>query len=258
MPRFAANISFLFADVDFLQRFGAARQAGFRAVEFHFPYAYKASDLVAAANQARLEVALFNLPAGDWDKGERGIACDPGRVAEFRHGVARAIEYARALDCPRINCLAGIPPRDADPDRVLSTFLDNLRFAADALADQGLLLVTEPVNTRSVPGFYLTTTAQALDIMREVGADNLKIQYDIFHMQIMEGDLAKTIESALPQIGHMQFADVPDRHEPGTGEVNFDFLFDRIDRIGYDGWIGAEYLPAKGTVEGLGWFERYR
>ncbi len=257
MPRFAANISFLFANVDFLQRFGAARKAGFRAVEFHFPYAHAATDLAAAAEQAGEPVVLFNLPAGNWDKGERGIACDPSRVREFREGVARAIGYARALECPRINCLAGVPPRDADPDQVLSTFVDNLKFAADALADQKLMLVMEPINTRSVPGFYLNTTAQALDIMREVGADNLKIQYDIFHMQIMEGDLAQTIESALPQIGHIQFADVPDRHEPGTGEVNFDFLFDRIDRIGYDGWIGAEYLPAGGTAEGLSWLKRY-
>jgi hydroxypyruvate isomerase len=181
----------------------------------------------------------------------------PDRVLEFRDGVATAIEYARALDCPRVNCLAGIAPADADPDQLLSTFVENLQYAADAFAEEGLMLLMEPINTRTFPGFYLNTTAQALDILREVGADNLKIQYDIFHMQVMEGDLAKTIESALAQIGHIQFADVPERHEPSTGEINFNFLFDWIDRVGYDGWIGAEYTPAKGTVEGLGWLKRY-
>jgi hydroxypyruvate isomerase len=257
MPRFAANLSFLFAETDFLRRFDAAHKAGFAGVEFHFPYAYRPDELAAAATQAGVEVVLFNLPAGDWAKGERGFACHPHRVEEFRDGVVRAIEYARALDCRRVNCLAGIAPADADPEELLSTFVENLKFAADMFADESMTLLMEPVNTRTIPGFYLNTTAQALDILREVGAGNLKIQYDIFHMQIMEGDLAKTIESALPDIGHIQFADVPDRHEPGTGEINFDFLFDWIDRVGYQGWVGAEYLPAKTTLEGLGWLKRY-
>jgi hydroxypyruvate isomerase len=257
MPKFAANLSFLFTDVDFLRRFDVARKAGFRGVEFHFPYAYPPADIDNAAKSAGVEVVLFNLSAGNWEKGERGIACDPDRVTEFRDTVPPAIEYARALACPRVNCLIGIPPPQADPDQVLSTVIDNLRFASNACADAGLILVMEPINTRTVPGFYLNTTAQSLDLIREVGADNLKIQYDIFHMQIMEGDLAKTIESVLPNIGHIQFADVPDRHEPGTGEVNFEFLFQWIDRVGYDGWIGAEYVPATATVEGLGWLKRY-
>src|SRR6266545_7073177 len=249
MPRFAANTSFLFTEAPFLERFEAARRSGFGAVEFHFPYASSPAEVAAAAKGAGAQVVLFNLPAGHWEQGERGIACHPDRVVEFRDGVARAIEYARALECPRVNCLAGIAPGDADPDRVSATFVDNLRHAADALAGEGVELVIEPLNTRSIPDFYLDTTAQALDIIREVGSANLKIQYDIFHMQIMEGDLAKTIESALPHIGHIQFADVPDRHEPGTGEVNFEFLFDWIDRIGYGGWIGAEYLPARRTSD---------
>jgi hydroxypyruvate isomerase len=257
MPKFAANLSFLFTEVDFLRRFEAARDVGFQAVEFHFPYTFPRDALADVARQAGVQVVLFNLPAGDWEKGERGIACDPARVTEFRNGVGAALDYARALDCPRVNCLAGIPPQGADADQVLTTFVENLRFAADAFLDEKRMLVMEPINTRSIPGFYLNTTAQALDIIREVGADNLKIQYDIFHMQIMEGDLTKTIESALPQIGHIQFADVPDRHEPGSGEVNFDYVFRGIDRIGYEGWVGAEYVPLSGTREGLGWLKRY-
>jgi hydroxypyruvate isomerase len=257
MPKFAANLSYLFTEVDFLKRFEAARRAGFRGVEFHFPYAYQPSDLERAVTEAGVEVVLFNLPPGNWEKGERGIACHPGRAAEVRDGVAKAIGWARTLGCPRVNCLAGIAPRDADPGEVRAAFVDNLRYAAQALADAGVTLVMEPVNPRTVPGFYLNTTRQALDLIREVGSANLKIQYDVFHMQIVEGDLARTIESNLGSIGHIQFADVPDRHEPGTGEVNFDFLFDWIDRVGYRDWVSAEYAPAKGTVESLGWLQRH-
>jgi hydroxypyruvate isomerase len=255
MPKFAANLNFLFTEVEFLERFAAARRAGFRAVEFPFPYPYERAALAAAVERAGVEVVLFNLPAGSWDKGERGIACDPDRTAEFRDGVGAAIGYARALHCPRINCLAGIAPTGADPERVRATLVENLRYAAAALAAEGVLLVTEPINPRTVPGFYLNTTKQALEILRAVGSDNLKIQYDIFHMQIVEGDLAKTIEANLARIGHVQFADVPDRHEPGTGEINYDFLFEWIDRVGYQGWIGAEYVPANGTAESLGWLK---
>jgi len=257
MPKFAANINFLFTEVDFLQRFAAARKAGFGAVEFPFPYPYEHAALAAAAKDAGVEVVLFNLPPGNWEKGERGIACHPDRIAEFRDGVAKAIAYARTLKCPRVNCLAGVAPKDADPERLRATFAENLRYAAAAFAKEGVTLVMEPINPRTIPGFYLNTTKQSLDIIRAVGAANLKIQYDIFHMQIVEGDLAKTIEANLANIGHIQFADVPDRREPGTGEVNFDFLFDWIDRVGYPGWIGAEYVPAKGTVASLGWLKRH-
>lgn len=257
MPRFCANLSFLFTEADFMERFAAAAQAGFRGVEFHFPYAYARDQLVDVVKRAGVDVVLFNLPAGDASKGDRGIAVQPQRKGEFQDGVGGAIEYARALGCTRINCLAGIAPAGADPDLVLTTFVDNLSFAADKLGAEGITLMMEPVNTRTVPGFYLNNTAQALDLINEVGAQNLKIQYDVFHMQIMEGDLCKTIEAELPNIGHMQVADVPDRHEPGSGEINFPFLFDWIDRIGYDGWIGAEYAPANGTLQGLGWATPY-
>jgi hydroxypyruvate isomerase len=257
MPKFAANLNFLFTEVDFLQRFAAARAAGFRAVEFPFPYPYAAADLEAAARAAGVEVVLFNLPPGNWERGERGIACHPGRTEEFRAGVASAIGYARALKCPRVNCLAGIAPSDADPERVRATFVENLRYAAAAFAKEGVLLVIEPINPRTIPGFHLNTSRQALAIMRAVGSDNLKLQYDFFHMQIVEGDLAKTIEANLAAIGHVQFADVPDRHEPGTGEVNFDFLFGWLDRVGYRGWVSAEYVPAQGTAASLGWFKRH-
>jgi hydroxypyruvate isomerase len=257
MPKFAANLNFLFTEVDFLQRFAAARAAGFRAVEFPFPYPYAAADLEAAARAAGVEVVLFNLPPGNWEQGERGIACHPGRTEEFRAGVASAIGYARALQCPRVNCLAGIAPGDADPERVRATFVENLRYAAAAFAKEGVLLVIEPINPRTIPGFHLNTSRQALEIMRAVGSDNLKLQYDLFHMQIVEGDLASTIAANLAAIGHIQFADVPDRHEPGTGEVNFDFLFGWIDRVGYQGWVSAEYVPAKDTASSLGWFKRH-
>ena len=257
MPKFAANLGFLFTEVDFLDRFAAARRAGFRAVEFPFPYAHAHADLKQAAEQAGVEVVLFNLLPGDREKGERGIACHPDRVAEFRESVATALGYAKALRCPRVNCLAGIPPPGADPGRVRAAIVENLRYAAAAFAAAGMTALIEPISRRAVPGFYLNTTAQALDVIREVGAANLKVEYDIFHMQAMEGDLAKTIEAHLAQIGHIQFADAPDRHEPGTGEVNFDFLFGWIDRLGYDGWIGAEYAPTRSTVESLGWLKRY-
>jgi hydroxypyruvate isomerase len=257
MPKFAANLNFLFTEVEFLQRFAAARAAGFRAVEFPFPYPYAAADLEAAARAAGVEVVLFNLPPGNWEQGERGIACHPGRTEEFRAGVASAIGYARALKCPRVNCLAGIAPGDADPERVRATFVENLRYAAAAFAREGVALVIEPINPRTIPGFHLNTSRQALEVMRAVGSDNLKLQYDLFHMQIVEGDLAKTIETNLAAIGHVQFADVPDRHEPGTGEVNFDFLFGWLDRVGYRGWVSAEYVPARGTAASLGWFKRH-
>jgi hydroxypyruvate isomerase len=256
MPKFAANLNFLFTEVEFLQRFAAARKAGFAAVEFPFPYPYEQAAVAAAAKEAGVAVVLFNLPPGNWEKGERGIACHPDRTAEFRDGVAGAIAYARTLNCPRVNCLAGIAPQGVEPEGVRATFVANLKYAAAELAKAGVTLVTEPINPRTVPGFYLNTTRQALDILRAVGSDNLKIQYDIFHMQIVEGDLAKTLAANLAQIGHIQFADVPDRHEPGTGEINYEFLFDWIDRIGYAGWVGAEYVPAKSTVASLGWLKR--
>jgi hydroxypyruvate isomerase len=200
---------------------------------------------------------LHNLPAGDWAAGERGIACLPDRVGEFQEGVGRAIEYAQALGCSQLNCLAGLAPPEADADALRETLVSNLRFAADALGSAGIRLLIEPINTRDIPGFYLTGTRQALEIIDATGSDNIGLQYDIYHMQIMEGDLASTIERHLGRIGHMQLADTPGRHEPGTGEINYPFLFGFIDRLGYRGWIGCEYKPAAGTLDGLAWLKPY-
>jgi hydroxypyruvate isomerase len=259
MPRFAANLTMLFNEVDFLDRFAAARAAGFDGVEYLFPYAWRKEELAARLRDNGLAQVLHNLPAGDWAAGERGIGCIPGREREFRDSVDRAIDYATALGCSQVNCLAGIAPRDADPAQVRDTFVANLGFAAPRLKAAGIALLIEPCNNkRDIPGFYLNRSAQALDIMDAVGSDNLFLQYDIYHMQIMEGDLAPTLERILPRIRHMQLADNPGRHEPGTGEINYPFLFDFIDRVGYGGWIGCEYKPAGDTREGLGWLQSAR
>ena len=257
MPQFNANLTMLFNEVDFLDRFRAARDAGFKGVEYLFPYAHRKEDLVERLQANGLSQVLHNLPAGDWAKGERGIACLPDRVAEFQDGVGQAIEYALALQCPQLNCLAGIAPDGLDPERARETLIGNLRFAAAQLKAAGIRLLVEPCNTRDIPGFFLNRSRQALEIIDAVGSDNLFLQYDIYHMQVMEGDLAETIRRNLDRIGHMQLADNPGRHEPGSGEINYPFLFDFIDRIGYAGWIGCEYKPAKSTVEGLGWIRRY-
>ena len=256
MPKLCANLTFLYNELEFLQRFGAAARAGFRGVEYMSPYEYPPDRLAAELGEHKLTQVLFNLPAGDWGAGERGIACHPDRVGEFQDGVGKAIEYARALACSQVNCLAGICPA-APEERQRAAFVSNLKFAAMKLKEAGVKLLIEPINTIDIPGFYLTTSAQALEIIREVGSDNLYVQYDIYHMQIMEGDLARTIEANLALIPHMQLADNPGRHEPGTGEINYGFLLDRFDRLGYGGWIGCEYKPATTTDAGLGWAKRY-
>ncbi len=258
MPNFAANLTMMFNEVDFLDRFAAAEEAGFKGVEYLFPYPYEAEQLAGRLSRHGLAQVLHNLPAGDWAAGERGIAILPERVAEFRAGVDTAIGYATALGCPQLNCLAGVAPEAAGQLRLHQTFVDNLKFAADRLGAAGIKLLIEPINTRDIPGFFLNKTAQAAAILDEVGSDNLYLQYDIYHMQIMEGDLAPTIESNLGRIAHIQLADTPGRHEPGTGEINYPFLFDTLDRIGYSGWIGCEYKPAAATVDGLCWFAPYR
>ena len=257
MPRFSANISMLWKEVEFPERFEAAAQAGFKAVEIQFPYRWSKSQLAEIARRAGVEVVLINIPAGDPEKGDRGIACLPSRVAEFREGVARAIEYAVALGCMQMNCLAGVAPPEIQGAALRETYLSNLRYAAGELARAGMTLLVEPINTRDVPGFYLCSTGQALALMDEAGAPNLKLQYDFHHMQIMGDDLAKIISANLHRIGHMQIADVPGRHEPGTGEIDFPRLFDLIDRLGYRGWIGAEYVPAGKTENGLAWVKKY-
>ncbi|HSO08284.1 MAG TPA: hydroxypyruvate isomerase [Pelomicrobium sp.] len=258
MPRFCANLTMLYNEVDFLERFAAAAKAGFRGVEYLFPYPYDKNQLKDQLGKHQLTQVLHNLPAGDWGKGERGIACHPARVGEFQDGVGKAIEYATALGCAQVNCLAGIAPQGVAPEKLRETFVANLKFAAGELKKAGVRLLIEAINTIDIPGFYLTTTRQAVDVIGAVGSDNLFVQYDIYHMQIMEGDLARTIEKNLKLIAHVQLADNPGRHEPGTGEINYPFLFDFIDRIGYTGWIGCEYKPAAATDAGLGWYKPYR
>jgi hydroxypyruvate isomerase len=253
MPKFAANLTMLFNEVPFMDRFEQAAQAGFEAVEFLFPYDFAAEDIRAKLKGNKLALVLHNLPAGDWAAGERGIACHPNRVDEFRAGVAKAISYATVLEVGQLNCLAGKLPDGVSAQQAHAVFVENLRFAAGELKKAGLRLLIEPINTFDIPGFFLSRTDQALAILKEVGADNLFIQYDIYHAQRMEGEIAATLRDRLPQIGHLQLADNPGRNEPGTGELNYAFLFKHIDAIGYTGWIGCEYKPKAATVDGLGW-----
>lgn len=256
MPKFAANLTMLFTEHAFLDRFEHAAKAGFEAVEFLFPYAFSAQQIKDKLDAHKLQLVLHNLPAGDWDAGERGIACHPDRTAEFREGVAKAIGYAKVLGVPRLNCLAGKTPAGAADAVLRKTLVENLRYAAAELKTVGVKLVIEPINTFDMPGFYLHGTSQAVAILDEVASDNAFVQYDIYHMQRMEGELAATLQKQLARIGHIQLADNPGRNEPGTGEINYPFLFAHLDRIGYDGWIGCEYKPATSTEAGLGWRER--
>jgi hydroxypyruvate isomerase len=256
MPKFAANLTMLFNEVPFLERFAAAARAGFDAVEFLFPYPYPAQVLAEQLETHRLRLVLHNLPAGRWEAGERGIACLPERVGEFQDGVGLAIEYAKALRVPQLNCLVGIPTNGLDRDRVDTTLVENLRFAAAALKAAGIKLLVEPCNSYDIPGFAIDRSKDGLALIDAVGSDNVYLQYDIYHMQRMEGELAATIASNLARIGHVQVADNPGRHEPGTGEINYTFLFALLDRLGYTGYVGCEYKPLATTKEGLGWLER--
>jgi len=248
----------LYTEHDFMDRFAAAANDGFAGVEYLFPYAYAKSELAQRLKANRLQQVLFNLPAGDWAAGERGIACHPGRVAEFKAGVAQAIAYADALGCHQVNCLAGKVPPGVTSASAHDTFATNVRYAARELERAGVLLLIEPVNTQDIPGFFLSRSAHALEIIDEVASPNLKLQYDIYHMQRTEGELAATLEKNLERIAHIQLADNPGRHEPGTGEINYPFLFAHLDRIGYTGWVGCEYLPLGNTEDGLGWFKSAR
>jgi len=257
MPKFAANLTMLFNEVDFVSRFEAAANAGFTGVEYLFPYDFDKNLLAEQLDKFRLKQVLHNLPAGNWAGGERGIACLPDRVSEFQDGVGRAIEYAKALGCEQVNVLAGITPQGVDADKVRDTFVSNIKFAADKLQAEGIKLLIEAINTFDIPGFYVSGTQQTLDLIAASGSDNIFYQYDIYHMQRMEGELANTIKANLPKIAHLQLADNPGRFEPGTGEINYPFLFSFLDEIGYDGWIGCEYKPKAGTVDGLGWVKPY-
>ena len=255
MPKFAANLSMLYTEHSFLDRFAAAAADGFKAVEYLFPYEHPAPELAARLKAHGLQQVLFNAPPGDWSAGERGTACLPGREAEFRAGVQRAIDYARALGCPRIHLMAGLAPDGTDRTLLRKTYLANLAWAAAQAKDIDFLM--EPINTRDIPRFFLNRQDHAHDIVVEVGAPNLKVQMDLYHCQIVEGDLAKKLELYLPtgRVGHLQIAGVPERQEPDIGEINHPYLFALIDRLGWDGWIGCEYRPRAGTSAGLGWLE---
>jgi hydroxypyruvate isomerase len=251
MLKFAANLSMLFTEHDFLQRFGAAAAVGFKYVECLFPYTSDKADIAHALRSHRLQLVLHDLPLGS------RAACDPEGTAEFRDGVALAIEYAGALQCAQLNCLAGVLPDGVDTAAGHAAFVANLRFAAAECAKAGIRLLIEPINTRDKPGYFLSRTQQALELIADVGSDNLFLQYDVYHMQVMEGDLARCIEANLARISHIQISNNPGRHEPGSGEINFAFLFSFLERIGYAGYIGAEYHPAAGTLAGLAWIEPY-
>ena len=257
MPNFNANLSMMFNEVGFLERFGAAAKAGFRGVEFLFPYEFPAAQIREQLDKHKLKMVLFNMPPGDWAAGDRGLACDPAKVAPFQENIGKAVEYATALGCGMIHCMAGLKPRGVNEEKMRETYIANLQFAGRELAKHNMKLLIEAINTRDIPGFYLNYSRQAFDIMHYANVPNLLFQYDIYHMQIMEGDLAPTVEKNLAKIGHMQLADTPGRHEPGTGEINYPFLFQHFDRIGYKGWIGCEYRPAGNTEAGLGWLKPY-
>ena len=263
MPRFAANLTMMYQEHAFLDRFAAAARDGFTAVEYLFPYEYPAAALATLLKQHGLEQVLLNSPAGDWKAGERGIAALPSREKEFRDGFSRALEYAQVLQCPRINSLAGIALPGLDRAHLLDVFTANLAWAAEQAQTAGVQLLIEPIARRNVPGYFLNRMEDAHAIIEKIGAHNLKILMDLFHCQVEEGDLAMKIRKYLAdpkhtRVGHLQIAGVPERHEPDTGEVNYPYLFDLIDQLGYEGWMGCEYIPATGTSEGLGWLTKWK
>jgi hydroxypyruvate isomerase len=258
MARFAANLTMMFNEVPFLDRFEAAGRAGFEAVEFLFPYDHPPEEVAARLRAAGVKSALFNLPPGDWGRGERGIAALPGREAEFRASVETALRYARALGTPTLHAMCGLVPEGADRAAARATYVENLRHAARALAADGRKLVIEPINGRDMPGYFLERQADAHAIREEVGEPNLLVQMDLYHAQIVEGDLTVKLRRWVKHVGHVQIASVPDRHEPDHGELYYPHLFALLDELGYTGWIGCEYRPAADTVTGLGWFDRWR
>ncbi len=260
MPRFAANLSFLYGEHTFLDRYAAARRDGFEAVEFLFPYEHPPARLQALLRDHDLRQALFNAPAGDWARGERGIACIPGREAEFRSGIDRALDYAAALGCPRVHVLAGLVSAGADRAPLQALYLRNLAWAAQRAGDAGVQILIEPINRRDMPGYFLNRQDHAHDLVEEIGSHSLKVQMDLYHCQVVEGDLAMKLRQYLPtgRVGHLQIAGVPDRGEPDVGEVNYSYLFELIDALGYEGDIGCEYRPRGETSAGLGWFRPWR
>lgn len=257
MPRFAANLSMMFNEVPFLERFAAARAAGFEGVEFLFPYEFPAAELRRRLTDNGLTQALFNMPPGDWANGERGLASLPGRQREFRESVRLALDYAAALDCRLVHCMAGIVPQGLSPVTAASLYAANLAWAGEQAKQAGVRLAIEPINHRDMPRYHLHTQAQGAAVIEAIGRDRIGLQFDLYHCQTAEGDVTRRMEAHLPLIAHMQIADVPDRHEPGTGEIGWPFVFRRIDELGYEGWVGCEYRPAAGTVEGLDWRRRF-
>jgi hydroxypyruvate isomerase len=257
MASFSANLSMLFTEAPLLDRIDRAARSGFQAVEMQFPYEVPAAVIRARLDANGIPMVLHNLPAGNWQAGDRGIACDPARRDEFREGIARAIDYAQALGVQQLNCLAGKAGAGVSEATTRTTFVENISHAAQELGRAGLRLLIEPVNSLDVPGFWLDSVPKALSILDEIGSDNLALQFDIYHAQRSGGEIAGTIERNLSRIGHIQFADNPGRNEPGTGELNFTYLFNMIARLGYEGWIGAEYKPATSTEAGLGWLKTY-
>ena len=257
MPKFAANLSFLFQEIGFLERFEAAARCGFKAVEYLFPYEHPPEIIAERLQRNRLTQALFNMPPGDWAAGERGIGALPGREEEFRDGVGTAVAYAKALRCKTLHAMAGLMPAGADRGAIKRLYVENLRYAADRLAAEGIKLVIEPINTRDIPGYFLNTTAQGIAIIEQVGRPNLSLQLDLYHVQIMEGDLAHRVRTLAGRYGHVQIAGNPGRNEPDIGEINYPYLFDLLDELGYRGWIGCEYRPKGETTAGLGWARRW-
>jgi 2-dehydrotetronate isomerase len=261
MPRFAANLSLMYTEHAFLDRFGAAAADGFSAVEYLFPYAFERAEIAARLAEHGLQQVLFNAPPGDWDAGERGTACLPGREDEFRRGfVERALPYASALHCPRVHVMAGLAPADSEPAALHAAYLANLGWAAREAASAGMEVLIEPINARDMPGYFLHRQEQAHAVVLEVGAPNLKVQMDLYHCQIAEGDVAMKLRRYLPtgRVGHIQIAGIPERHEPDSGELRYAYLFDVLDELGWQGYLGCEYRPRAGTSAGLGWFAPYR
>jgi len=257
MPNFAANLSMMFQEVPFLDRFEAAARCGFKGVEFLFPYDHPPEAVAERLRRNSLTQTLFNMPPGDWGAGERGIAALPGREQEFRDGIGRALSYAKATGCRLLHAMAGLWPAGKDKAEAMPTYLDNLRHAADRAAPEGITIVIEPINTRDIPGYFLNTTTEAMALIERAGRPNVKLQFDLYHVQIMEGDLATKIRALAGHYPHVQIAGNPGRHEPDIGEINYPFLFDLFDETGYAGWIGCEYRPRSETRAGLGWAKRY-
>jgi len=258
MPKIAANLTMLFNDMPFLDRFAAAAKAGFKSVEFLLPYDFPAEKVKEALDTNGLKVVLFNLPCGNWAGGDRGIGANPNRVEEYRAGVKTAVEYAKLLGAPRLNCLAGKMVAGVSKEEHLKTLVENLKFSADALGKIGVNQIVEHINPFDIPGFVVNRVSEVLEVIEKVGRPNVFVQYDIYHAQRTEGNLAQILREQFAKIDHIQIADNPGRNQPGTGEINYDFLFAEMDRLGYKGHVGLEYVPKPDTLGSLAWIKSYK